>query len=1051
MARDLAPVDAAAPGAMQALAEKLRECMGKAGYVVLRDLAQAANLAPSTVSDALSGGRTPTWKTVSVLLKACSVPPNQSWARLHEAARNAEKQWRQAAQPFETPDDTRSVPGIFSIRPPIGDLPARVRGRDELLDFLGGLLAMPRPAIQVLHGLGGCGKTTVALEFARHARESGHAVFWVSAHQRDRLIVGMREIAREIGVPEEKVEETWSGRGSAPDLLWRHLDAAATPWLLVIDNADEPDLLAAAGGDPGDGTGWVRPSAAGVTVVTTRVSNPDVWGSQAERHQIGVLDAEDAADVLIDLAGHAGNRRDARALADRLGGLPLALMSAGTYLGRTARGGGLLRRTGGCPARIATFHAYQHALGDLGTDLLDQGINQAFGDTERLERLHRRLVGRTWEMSLDLLEAQGIMHARGLMRLMSCFASSALPVDLIDVDALAASGVLPASAMLDEVDRALEALVNFNLLDITESGELTTVPDGMTDPPLSCLIGHRLVLEATAARLHTLPLAERDTVWRAAASLVEVAAGSAPEEPQNWDWWQLVAPHVIAAVGAVPDHDEGTLVRVLNCGVRCYAYLSFSNRFEDTTTFADVLFARASVLDADHPVRLAIRHRRALTGTMAHAEDEIEYRDILDRQTRVLGPDHQDTLITDHQWTATLIYTRGPAEAEPEVRRVARTRSQLFGPADPYTLISRNAWADLLVQLGRDVEAEAERRAMVEDCRRDHGEFHHYTLLQRAHLANLMNQRGHSDEAAAEFRYLTEHCGAGESMDSSHLPSFTRHQMAHIFDEEGRFADAEVEYRAVLADLADRGERRESYRELSRCLARNLRSQSREDESVAHYADIIASCDDLAVDDPFLLSLRHEYGHGLLNVGRYAEAESEMSAVLDIRARAVGADDSVALLERHCRAHVLEKLGRTTEAEAELREVATTFRNLMGAEDRRARKATWCHAMTLFNDNRLSDALPEFETSLAVELGALGSDHRDVLICRRRIAEVRFQLKISTEDETVAEFEEILPKLIKHDGENGSAVKAMRAFLAELGHSYAQGHKPHTPEGLAHQ
>ncbi|MGH3711110.1 MAG: NB-ARC domain-containing protein [Pseudonocardiaceae bacterium] len=1037
MTRELAPVDAAAPDAMRVLAEKLRECMGKAGYVVLRDLAQAANLAHSTVSDALSGGRTPTLKTVSALLKACDVAPNQSWARLQEAAKTAEKQWRQAAHPVKTPGDPRSVPGIFSIRPPTGALPPRVRGRDELLNSLGGLLAAPRPALQVLHGLGGCGKTTIALEFARCSRERGQPVFWVSAHQRDQITTAMREIAREIGVPEEQVEEAWSGRGSAPDLLWRHLDAAVTPWLLVIDEADEPGLLAAAGGEPGDGAGWVRPSVAGVTVITTRVGSPEVWGSQAERHQIGVLNAEDAADVLIDRAGHAGSHGDARALADRLGGLPLALVSAGTYLGRTTRGGGLLRRTGGHPARITTFDSYQRELGDLGTDLLDQGLNQPV-DTEHLERLYRRLVGRTWEISLDLLEAQGISHARGLMRLMSCFASSAMPVDLINVDTLAASGALPASSVLDDVDRALEALVNLHLLDTTESGELTTVPHGVADPPLPCLIGPRLVLEATAARL---PLSARDAVWRAAADLVKVAASPAPEEARNWDWWQLVAPHLQSAVATVPDHDERTLVHVLNCGLRCFAYLNFSNRSEAASAFADVLFARAAVLDADHPVRLATRHRRTLFSTASHAEGEIEYRDILDRQTRVLSPDHPDTLITDHEWAATLICTRGSAEAEPEVRRVAQTRSRLFGPADPYTLISRGKWADLLAALDRDAEAEAERRVMVEDCRRDRGEFDHYTLLQRAYLANLMNQRGHSEESAAEFRYLTEHCGVGEPMDSSHLPTFTRHQMAHILDDKGRFADAEVEYRAVLADLADSGsERREDYRHLSRCLARNLLSQSRHDESLSHLANLITSCDDLAADNPFLLSLRHQYGEGLGKIGRHAEAESEMSAVLDIRARTVDADDSVTLQERHCRAHSLEKLGRAAEAEVELREVAATFRHLVGAEDQRARKATWCHAMTLFKNDRLSDALPEFETCLAAELGALSSDHRDVLMSRRRIAEVRFRLKFSTEGETVAEFDSILPKLIEYDGENGSAVKEMRTFLTKLGHSHHQGH-----------
>lgn len=141
-------------------------------------------------------------------------------------------------------------------------------------------------------------------------------------------------------------------------------------------------------------------------------------------------------DVLIDLCGHAGDRGEARALAERLGGLPLALRSAGTYLGRTSRGGGLLCREAGRPARAATFDAYRQALGDSALDLLDEGVPH-LNDVERLEQRHRGLVSRTWEMGLDLLEAQGHVHARALMRLMSCFASAPLPADLLDEAVLA--------------------------------------------------------------------------------------------------------------------------------------------------------------------------------------------------------------------------------------------------------------------------------------------------------------------------------------------------------------------------------------------------------------------------------------------------------------------------------------------------------------------------------------------------------------------------------------------------------------------------------------
>ena len=1015
---------------MRSLAEKLREQMIRAGYPALRELAQAAHLSASTVSDALSGGRMPTWATVSALLKACGVPANTAWATLHESAKAAEKQWRQSAQPGDAVDDPHSVPGIFSIRPPIGDLPARVRGRDELFDRFDDLLTRHGSDIQVLHGLGGCGKTTVALELARRAGEAGHPVFWLSAQQQSRLIAGMRAIAQEIGVPEDQVEDAWSGRGSAPDLLWRYLDALDTRWLLVIDNADEPGLLAADDGEPGDGTGWARPSAAGLTVITTRVGSPETWGSRAEAHQIGVLKVEDAADVLIDLAGHAGDRRDAKALADRLAGLPLALVSAGTYLRRTARGGWLLRRAPESATRIATFDAYRRSLGDLGTDLLDAGLNPAVDSGGGLERLHRRLIGRTWEISLDLLDMQGIAPARGLMRLMSCFTSAPLPVDLIEVDALRDSGVLATSATPDAVDTALEALVDLHLLDVTTSGDLTAVPDEVAEPPLSCLVGHRLVLEAAAARVHALPRSESDPVWRAAAGMLEVAASAVPEEPRNWDWWQLVAPHVKAVVAAAPDDDRDTLVRILASGLRCFAYMAFSDRpLADDRAFARLLHARAVVLAEDHPVRLAIAHRHIYAGTASYAEDQIAYSALLDRQTAALGPEHPDTLITRHDLINARIQTGEAVDVEPAAREIVESRTRVLGRTDPYTLVSRMQWTRVLVDAGRVAEAEAELRAMIDDCRVDRGELDSKTLLYRAHLAELMDQRGHADEASAELRYLTEQCGVVGSTGDAHQLSPVRHRMAHMLDKEGRFAEAAIEYRAVLAEHVARGDQRSSeYRHMFVSLASNLKAQRKFDESAAHLAELIASCDDLPVTDGFLLGLRHSHGDALRDCERWAEAEAELSAVLAIRAGLTDANDSVVLTERHCHAHVLENLDRA-EAEIEMREVAARYRDLLGPANATAREMSWCHAMMLVQADRFAEALPELTDCLAAELSVLDGAHRDVLYSRWWIAEVRFRLGIATVDELAAESSAILPGLIGYDGDNGRLVKQIRAFL----------------------
>ncbi len=94
------------------------------------------------------------------------------------------------------------------------------------------------------------------------------------------LFGGLYEVASRAGASAEALRQAWTGRGSAPDLLWRYLNQFTRRWLLVLDNADDPRLLASAGRSVSDGTGWLRAPASdrGAVLVTTRDANPHTWG-----------------------------------------------------------------------------------------------------------------------------------------------------------------------------------------------------------------------------------------------------------------------------------------------------------------------------------------------------------------------------------------------------------------------------------------------------------------------------------------------------------------------------------------------------------------------------------------------------------------------------------------------------------------------------------------------------------------------------------------------------------------------------------------------------
>ncbi|MFD7662612.1 tetratricopeptide repeat protein [Streptomyces sp. NPDC059788] len=1102
MAAGFGQVVPEAPQEVRDLADRLRTVARQAGYSGVRDLAAGTRISRTTISDTLTGRRVPTWHTLAAVLRGCDVAPAQDWRTTYEAARNAVDDAKRAARDGGGPDiglagETPPVPpsgpagpGTFSIRPPYGELPSRVRGRDGLLDQLKTRLAEGEGKPQILFGMGGCGKTTVALHLARQARDRGYHVFWLSASTPDRLVTGMREVARELGAEEELIEAAWSGGLSATDLVWRELDAAERPWLLVVDNSDEPVWLAAESGVPGDGTGWLRSSRAGMTVVTSRVGNPHLWGQEAQTHRIGVLSPIDGREVLLDLAGEAGDPAEAQVLAERLGGLPLALKLAGSYLARSARGAGLLRRRGRHPGgRLRSFAAYTEALGEAGAGFLDQG-EQWHLDDAGTEQMHRRLVGRTWELSLDLLEEQQLPEARFLMRLLSCCAPAPFPVELLDPETFSSAEVHGAvggdrradapELEPDRADRALEALIDLSLVDVVD-----IAPGGRAErEPTPCLVSHRLVLEANALRLADRPAGERVVIWRAVARILVEGATAAPEQPANWHWWRLLNPHIISALAAAPDGDEKELLLpLLRAGLAAFAYLVFTSADSSSEEAARLLVRRSAVLATDDPVRLSVRHRAALS-LLAGEERVRECAHVLSGQLVQLGPDHPETLITRHD-LAFYRFDTGQASdvvTMAELRKVRKARRDALGPNDPYTLLTHSMLTQMMTarshddasvrefetllaeqsaELGpehseilinrhdlavsrhesghlSDAEAEAELRDLLKACRRLLHPNDPYVLQVLGTLAQLTTARSHEEaEGNAEYQALIEHTQSTSPEDHQFLPLQQRHQMAHALDAAQRWSEAEVEYQSVLRDLEAAGsEHVKLYWDLTRCLARNLVKQDRHADALDVLDRSLAWFD--GRDDtrspcrPQALRLRHIRGDLLHQCGRAADSEREIRAVLSDRLREVDAQDSVVLSERHCLAHTLETLGRHDEAQDNLREVVSSYAEILGQDNTKTLSARFCLARMLHLHGSKADAVQLYEQVLAEEIAEFGVNHTEPLMTGFRRDQCRLDAGVLAPAEAAAAFDRTLSALSALLDDGHHCVVTVREALEAL-------------------
>ena len=124
--------------------------------------------------------------------------------------------------------------------------PVYLAGREELLEGLDARLAAgPGPGVVVLCGLGGAGKTSVAVEYA-HRQAAGCGVVWqLPAEDPAGLVAGFAELAAHLG----------AAAGGDPVGRVHAVLARRDDWLLVFDNVPGPGAVAGLV-PPAGGGGW---------------------------------------------------------------------------------------------------------------------------------------------------------------------------------------------------------------------------------------------------------------------------------------------------------------------------------------------------------------------------------------------------------------------------------------------------------------------------------------------------------------------------------------------------------------------------------------------------------------------------------------------------------------------------------------------------------------------------------------------------------------------------------------------------------------------------
>ena len=637
---------------------------------------------------------------------------------------------------------TPPAAGLTSLAVPAAIDAERVRGRAKLITELSRLYRRrfrSESRVRVLHGVGGSGKTTIALQAAQRLGRRGVTVWFVSAAEPTDLQTGMRQLARRLGADVHELDRDWAD--NAPDVLWRRLNAYPDRWLLIIDNADDLGLLAPAGEPVAGQRGWVRPvtTRRGALLITSRDGDQSGWGDWCRLHPVGMVPTADGARVLRDLAGHrAGTAAQAAALADRLGGLALGLTLAGHYLADANQ----LPP----PDAITSFDAYLGALDAHGVAEMLPGPGQAPAGEPA-----DTVIAESWELSLDLLGQRGLAPARTLLRLLAVLADAPIPYQVILHPAALAVSPLFSGIDAAQLRGLLHALAALGLLDLDTGGTPQDLADAQSPATLRV---HPLI---RAASLHDLSSSgQRPASLALAAGLLHRVITGSADDPARQPCWEHLAPHPIhllrtaAAAGAEP----GTIGAAAVAALRITEWLAAAGLDGVALTQAvSIRDIATSILGAEDPTVLeaveAVAHRTGRVGEVAAARDQ--FAALLPIRERVLGPEYPDTLTTRADLAAYTGRAGDVVAARDQFAALLPIRERVLGPDHPGTLTARASLAGWTGQAGDVLAARDQCAKLLPISEWVLGPEHPDTLAVRADLAHWTGEAG--DVVAARDQY----------------------------------------------------------------------------------------------------------------------------------------------------------------------------------------------------------------------------------------------------------------------------------------------------------
>ncbi|KAI5780058.1 hypothetical protein EDC01DRAFT_633506 [Geopyxis carbonaria] len=641
--------------------------------------------------------------------------------------------------------DKLSDPGAIleydcSVKKPSGTTRrnANFVGRQSFMRLLDERLLPDANGTAVLYGLGGVGKTQVALEYCHKMQENAN-VFWVHASN-DKFIEDYAAIAVVVGLPIVGSEQE--------DLLarvqaWLECGSHSVPWFLVLDNADDPEMVHFK----------YLPRRGGRLLFTTRFKSA-VWRYTDRGNEIhlDVMKIDEARDLFLKMTGRMTTDPEIdniNGLIRQLGLLPIAINQAAAYIHQNG-------------TSIETYLKLYSKSEAERVSLLSKSPEMPYQTSEVPPT-----VMTTWKVSFDFIEKQN-PHSALLLYIMSHFHNRTIPYGLLcqrkapealinERDMIEAIGLLKAFALVSESPEertydlhplvSLWARLNLRLSQDQQSS-MSTLPNEYALKMVEYYFIHN---RSKSWRFYEQALPH-------AIAVIEIFDGNGIRSAKLYNLRTAVGHH-LCQKGSLPRAEKMQIEAVelakcifgmdnpktLTCMKDLAVTLQGQGRLKEAASvITKVLKLRKDHLGENHPDTLSSMN--TLAGVLREQGKHVEAMEITksisEVRKRTLGDRHPKTLSSMSNLAIALREQGKLDESKIITLKVLGMREQVLGEDHPDTLKSMTNLASILGTEGRLREVAQIETKVLEKRKKLLGGNHPDTLQSIRNLAGTLGDQG---------------------------------------------------------------------------------------------------------------------------------------------------------------------------------------------------------------------------------------------------------------------------------------------------------------------